>query len=147
VPMIAYWAFAQVSDEAAQSRWLPVLAGTILVVAGAYQFTRWKQVCLDKCQSPFAFVVAHDFGGGARSALRAGVVHGAFCLGCCWALMAVLVVVGLMNLLWMAGIFVLFFVEKHWKHGIVLAKTAGIALIMLGAAVIARPALLALISQ
>ena len=147
VPMISYWAFAQLSGEAVQSRWLPVLAGTILVVTGAYQFTSWKQVCLDKCQSPFAFVVAHDFGGGARSALRAGVVHGAFCLGCCWALMAVLVVVGLMNLLWMAGIFVLFFVEKHWKHGIVLAKTAGIALIMLGAAIIARPALLALISQ
>jgi predicted metal-binding membrane protein len=147
VPLIAYWAFAQVTDEAAQSRWLSALAGTILIVAGAYQFTGWKKVCLDKCQSPFAFVVTHDFRGGARGALRAGVVHGAFCLGCCWALMTVLVVVGLMNLLWMAGIFVLFFVEKHWTHGIVLAKIAGIALVMLGAAVIARPALLALISQ
>ena len=147
VPMIAYWAFAQLSDEAAQSRWLPALAGTILIVAGAYQFASSKRVCLDKCQSPFAFVAMHDFEGGAWSALRAGVVHGAFCLGCCWALMAVLVVVGLMNLMWMVGIFVLFFVEKHWTHGIVLAKTAGIALMTLGAAVIARPAVLALISQ
>ena len=147
IPLVAYWGFAQLSDDAAQSRWLPALAGTILVVAGAYQFTGWKQICLDKCQSPFAFVVMHDFRGGARSALRAGVVHGAFCLGCCWALMAVLVVVGLMNLLWMAAIFVLFFVEKQWKHGIVLAKIAGAALVALGAAVVARPALLALISQ
>lgn len=145
--LFAYWGFAQFSDEAAQSRWLPALAGTILVVAGAYQFTGWKQVCLDQCQSPFAFVVTHDFGGGVRGAVRAGVVHGAFCLGCCWALMAVLLVVGLMNLLWMAGIFALFFAEKHWKHGIVLAKLAGAALIILGAAVIAWPALLALISE
>lgn len=147
VPLFVYWGFAQLSDDAAQSRWLPALAGTILVVAGAYQFTGWKQICLDKCQSPFAFVAMHDFRGGARSALRAGVVHGAFCLGCCWALMAVLVVVGLMNLLWMTTIFLIFFVEKQWKHGIVLAKIAGAALMALGAAVIARPSLLALISQ
>ena len=147
MPLFAYWGFAQLSDDAAQSPWLPALAGTILIVAGAYQFTGWKQICLDKCQSPFAFVAMHDFRSGAPSALRAGVVHGAYCLGCCWALMAVLVVVGLMNLFWMASIFVLFFVEKHWKHGIVLAKIAGGALMALGAAVIARPAVLALISQ
>ena len=94
-----------------------------------------------------AFVVSHEFGGGVKSGLRAGVVHGAFCLGCCWALMAVLVVVGMMNMLRMGVIFVLFFAEKHWKHGIVLAKFAGIALMMLGVVVIAHPALLALISQ
>jgi len=147
IPLFAYWGFAQLSDDAAQSLWLPALAGTILIVAGVYQFTGWKRICLDKCQSPFAFVAMHDFGSGARSALRAGVVHGAYCLGCCWALMAVLVVVGLMNLFWMASIFVLFFVEKHWKHGIVLAKIAGGALMALGGAVIASPAVLALISQ
>jgi predicted metal-binding membrane protein len=146
-PMLAYWAFAGLSDEAGSSRWLTVLGGTILIVAGAYQFTAWKQLCLDKCQSPFGFLAHHDFGGGASGALRAGVVHGAYCLGCCWALMAVLLVVGLMNLLWMAGIFVLVFVEKHWKHGIVLAKVAGAALMILGVAIIAWPALLALISR
>ena len=61
--------------------------------------------------------------------------------------MTVLVVVGLMNLWWMAGIFLLFFAEKHWKHGLVLAKFAGIALIALGAAIVAWPAVLAMISQ
>ena len=147
VPLFAYWTFAQLNDTAAHSRWLPMLAGTILIVAGAYQFSGWKQICLARCQSPLAFIVRHDFSGGARSALRAGIVHGAFCLGCCWALMAVMVVVGLMNLLWMSGIFVLFFLEKHSEHGIVLAKIAGSALMALGAAVIVWPALLALISK
>ena len=107
----------------------------------------WKQVCLDKCQSPLAFLVTHDFGGGAPRALRAGVVHGAYCLGCCWALMAVLVVVGLMNLVWMAGIFVLVLVEKQWRHGLRLAKWAGSALTATGVAVIIWPELLARISQ
>ena len=147
VPLFAYWSFAQLNDSAADSRWLPTVAGTILIVAGAYQFSGWKQICLARCQSPFTFIATHDFSGGARSALRAGIVHGAFCLGCCWALMAVMVVVGLMNLLWMTGIFVLFFLEKHWMRGIVLAKIAGSALMAVGAAVIGWPALLALISN
>ena len=146
VPFIAYKAFAQLSADAAQSIWLPALAGAILIVAGAYQFTGWKQFCLDRCQSPFAFVVAHDFGAGAAGSLRAGAIHGALCLGCCWALTAVLLVVGLMNLMWMAGIFALFIVEKTWRHGLLLAKIAGVALVVLGAIVIARPAMLALIS-
>ena len=146
VPFAAYLALAQVSDDAAGSLWLPALAGAILMAAGAYQFTGWKRICLDRCQSPFAFVASHDFGGGALSALRAGLAHGAFCLGCCWALTAVLLVVGLMNLLWMAVIFLLFVVEKSWKRGLVTARIAGVVLMALGAAVVARPALLALIA-
>jgi len=82
-----------------------------------------------------------------RSALRAGVTHGAFCLGCCRALMAVLVMVGLMNLVWMAGIFVLALVEKHWRHGLALARLAGSTLMALGVTVIFWPAFLARISQ
>jgi predicted metal-binding membrane protein len=144
--MLAYWAFAQLSVDAAQSRWLPALAGAILVVAGAYQFTSWKRVCLDHCQSPLAFVVRHDFGAGMPGALRAGAIHGAYCLGCCWAVMAVLVVVGLMNLAWMAAMVVLFFAQNHWKHGLALAKVAGTALVVLGVAVAAWPAVLGLIS-
>ena len=145
--MLAYWAFAQIGDDAAQSRWLPALAGAILVVAGVYQFTSWKRVCFDHCQSPLAFVVRHDFGSGVPGALRAGAVHGAYCLGCCWAVMAVLVVVGLMNLVWMALMVILFFAEKHWKHGLTLAKVAGTALVALGIAVAAFPGVLGLISN
>ncbi len=146
VPMIAYWGFAQLGDAAAQSRWLPVLAGSILIIAGAYQFTAWKRVCLDKCQSPRAFVATHDFGRGASGSFGAGIVHGAACLGCCWAVMTVLLVVGLMNLFWMVVLFVLFFIEKNWKHGIALARAAGAAFVVLGVAVISYPDLLAVIS-
>ena len=147
VPMLAYGASRSSATRPALSRWLPALAGTILIVAGAYQFTAWKRVCLDQCQSPFAFLVTHDFDGGVAERDACRHRSRRVCLGCCWALMTVLLLVGLMNLLWMAGIFALIFVEKHWKHGIVLAKVAGIALIVLGAAVIAWPALLALISR
>jgi predicted metal-binding membrane protein len=146
VPLLVYKAFAPLSEDAVLLRWLPALAGTILVIAGTYQFSAWKRICLDHCQSPFAFLASHDFGGGWLSALRAGLVHGALCLGCCWAVMIVLLLVGLMNLLWMAGIFALIVIEKNWQHGLVVAKIAGIALIVLGAAVIAHPALLAAIS-
>ena len=145
-PYAAYVGFSQLAAEAAHSRWLPMLAGGILVVAGAYQFTGWKQVCLDRCQSPFAFILTHDFGGGARSAFRTGISHGTFCLGCCWALMLVLVVVGLMNLAWMVGLFLIFFAEKSWRHGLVLAKIAGASLVVLGFAVITEPSILATIS-
>jgi len=146
VPLIVYKAFAPLSENAALLPWLPALAGAILIVVGAYQFTGWKRICFDHCESPFAFIASHDFDGGAVSALRAGVIHGAFCLGCCWAITAVLLVVGLMNLLWMAGIFALFFIEKSWKHGLIVARIAGVALMVLGAAVIVRPELLVAIS-
>jgi predicted metal-binding membrane protein len=147
VPLAAFIAFGALPEDAAQSRWLPALAGAILAVAGAYQFTDWKRVCLDQCQSPFGFVARHDFDGGVRSALRAGIVHGAYCLGCCWALTMVLLVVGLMNLAWMAGLFALFFAEKTWRHGLLLGKVAGGALVVLGACVAANPALLELIAR
>jgi predicted metal-binding membrane protein len=146
VPLFAYKAFAPLSEDPALLRWLPAVAGTILIVAGAYQFSAWKRICFDHCQSPFAFLASHDFDGGSLSALRAGLIHGALCLGCCWAIMTVLLLVGLMNLLWMAGIFALIFIEKSWKHGLVVAKIAGVALMVLGAAVIAYPALLPSIS-
>jgi predicted metal-binding membrane protein len=144
-----YWVYLGVSRlaaDAAQSQWLPIVAGSILVFAGVYQFTGWKQICLHKCQSPFAFIVSHDFEGGARSALRAGVWHGIYCLGCCWALMIVLLVVGVMNLAWMVGIFLIFFVEKSWKHGLLLARVAGAALVVLGVIVIVEPRILRAIS-
>ena len=146
VPLLAYKAIAQIEGEPGQPTWLAPLAGAILVLAGAYQFTRWKRICLDHCQSPLAFVATHDFGGGTLGAVRAGAIHGALCLGCCWALTAVLLAVGLMNLVWMVAIFAIFVVEKSWRHGLVVARVAGGFLIALGAAVVAYPSLLATIS-
>jgi len=146
IPLIGFLAFRNLSAAAADSRWLPTVAGAILIGAGAYQFTRWKAVCLKACRSPMSFLMTHDWGGGSRSAFKAGVTHGAYCLGCCWALMAVLVVVGLMNLVWMAGIALIFLAEKNWKHAVGLTKFVGAALIVLGIAVVVRPGILPNIS-
>jgi predicted metal-binding membrane protein len=145
-PFLVYKAFAPISHKGTLLQWLPVMAGMVLILAGAYQFTGWKRICLDHCQSPFAFIATHDFGGGAANAFHAGFSHGVYCLGCCWALCTVLLVVGLMNLLWMAGLFAIIFLEKSWKRGLVVAKLAGVALMLLGAGVIARPSVLSVIS-
>ncbi|MFY9587762.1 MAG: DUF2182 domain-containing protein [Actinomycetota bacterium] len=146
IPLAGFLGFRNLAADAADSRWLPTVAGVILIVAGGYQFTRWKATCLKACRSPMSFLMTHDFGGGSRSAFKAGVSHGAYCLGCCWALMAVLVVVGLMNLVWMAGIALIFLAEKSWKHGIGLTKLIGSALVALGIAVIISPGILPNIS-
>jgi len=126
--------------------WLPQLAGAVLVCAGAYQFSRWKQHCADMCRSPLAFVFRHDSRRGIRPAFGAGMMQAAYCVGCCWAAMMVLVVVGLMNLPWMAILFVLFFVEKNWKHGRAVAHIAGIVMMVLGAAIALSRTLLTTIS-
>ena len=146
IPLLGFLGFRNLSADAADSRWLPTLAGAILLGAGVYQFTRWKAVCLKACRSPMTFLMTHNFGGGSRSAFKAGVSHGTYCLGCCWALMAVLVVVGLMNLVWMAGIALVFLAEKNWKHGVVLTKVVGSALVALGIAVIIAPDILPTLS-
>jgi predicted metal-binding membrane protein len=121
------------------SVWLPRVGGAVVVVAGLYQFTTLKNVCLRACRSPLGFVLTHDFGGGSPAAARAGASHGLYCLGCCWALMAVLAVLGLMNLAWMAVCAVLFFLEKAWRHGVLLSRISGVACVVLGMAVMAQP--------
>jgi len=145
-PYGAYIGISRLAAEAGQSRWLPTVAGCILVFAGAYQFSGWKQVCLHKCQSPFGFIMTHDFEGGAWSALRAGAWHGIYCFGCCWALMVVLLVVGIMNIAWMVALSLVLFTEKSWTHGLVLGKIAGAALVILGLIVILEPRILPAIS-
>ena len=147
VVWLAYLIVAQWGDDAVQSQWQPRLAGGMLVFAGLYQFTRWKRLCADMCRSPLTFVYVHDLYRGVRNALRAGMVHGAYCLGCCWAEMLVLIVVGLTNLTAMAILFLLFLVEKNWKHGHAVANVAGLGFMVLGVAVVAYPPLLAGISN
>ena len=139
VPFALLLAFRRVADG---SSWVAPVSGGVLIVAGLYQFTRWKETCQKACRSPLNFLMTHDFGRGARGAARTGIAHGLYCLGCCWALMAVLFVVGLMNLAWMAGIAAVFIAEKNWRHGPGLSKVAGVAVICLGIAVLVHPALL-----
>lgn len=146
VPLGAFLAFRSSAGDATDDRWLAILAGGIVVAAGAYQFTSWKATCLKACRSPMAFLNTHDFGGGARATARAGVSHGLYCLGCCWALMSVLVVVGFMNLTWMGALSLIFLAEKNWRYGVGLTRVAGVALIALGIAIVAFPDLLAPLS-
>jgi predicted metal-binding membrane protein len=128
------------------SGWLPRLAGAVVILAGVYQVTPLKNACLRACRSPLSFLLSHDFGGGAPAAARAGMSHGLYCLGCCWALMALLAVLGLMNLVWMAICAVVFFLEKNWSHGVMFARVAGTACVVLGAAVLVRPDVLTLLA-
>ena len=125
--------------------WLPRLGGAVVVLAGIYQFTPLKNACLSTCRSPLGFILTHDFGAGSPGAARAGVSHGLYCLGCCWAIMAVLAVVGLMNLVWMAVFAGLFFLEKNWRHGVMLSRIAGAACVVLGLVVIVQPDVLHLV--
>jgi predicted metal-binding membrane protein len=112
--------------------WLPRLGGAAVILAGVYQFTPLKNACSSTCRSPLGFIFTHDFGGGSAAATRAGVSHGLYCLGCCWAIMAVLAVVGLMNLVWMAVFAVLFFLEKNWRYGATLSRISGAACLAAG---------------
>lgn len=138
--------FRSLAAEASDSWWLPVVAGAILVFAGGYQFSRRKAHCQGACSAPVTLALDHDAGTGLTSAFRTGVDHGVHCLGCCWALMAVLLAVGLMNVVWMIGLSVLFLVEKHSRRALVLGRVAGAALVILGLAVMASPDLLHTVS-
>ena len=146
LPLAGFLGFRNLTAGVDDSLPLRVAAGAVLVAAGLYQFTPWKRICLNHCRSPLGFVMSHDFGTGSPGAVRAGMAHGAFCLGCCWALMAVLVVVGLMNLVWMAVIALVFFLEKNWRHGRALLLMVGPALVVLGVASVLQPALLMALS-
>jgi predicted metal-binding membrane protein len=102
-------------------------AGAALVVAAAYQLTPLKQTCLRHCRSPMS-VFSHARGDPARPsvAARIGALHGAYCLGCCWALMLILVAVGTMNLAWMAILASVIFVEKVLPRGDVFAVAVAV---------------------
>jgi predicted metal-binding membrane protein len=101
------------------------------VVAGLYQLTPFKRVCLTHCRSPLDFFLA-SWREGRGGALRMGFHHGLYCVGCCWGLMLVLFAVGVMSLFWMALIAVLIFAEKVFRVGPRLAPVFGIILIALG---------------
>jgi predicted metal-binding membrane protein len=146
VPMAAFLGFRNLTDEQPFTMWLPRVSGLVLVVAGLYQFTPWKKTCLRACRTPLSFMMTHNFGSGAPGSLKAGLSHGAYCVGCCWALMTVLVVVGLMNLVWMAALALVFLVEKNWRHGLRVNLVVGSAIALLGCAVLLYPDQLSLVS-
>lgn len=112
------------------------LTGALLVTAGIWQLTPLKAACLRHCRSPAEFLVQHRR-TGQWGALGMGVHHGLWCLGCCWALMALLFVGGVMNLAWIFGLALFVIVEKTWAVGPKLGRLAGLALVVIGAIVLA----------
>ncbi len=104
------------------------LSAGMLFAAGLYQFTPYKLTCLRHCRSPAHFLSSH-WRPGHLGAIRMGAEHGAFCVGCCWALMALLFVGGIMNLLWIAGLAILVLAEKVAPCGERVARAAGLACI------------------
>lgn len=111
-----------------------LFGGLVLIAAGVFQWTALKNSCLQHCQAPLAFIQHH---GGFRSdslgALRLGFHHGLYCVGCCWALMALLFVGGVMNILWIALLTIFILLEKILPIGRILTRITGLGLIIGGA--------------
>jgi len=111
-----------------------VLGGIVLIAAGVYQFTPLKDMCLAKCQSPFLFIQRQGgFRRGIGGSVLLGLRHGSYCVGCCWALMALLFIGGVMNVLWIAVLALLVLLEKTAPIGRLIARLAGAASIAAGA--------------
>jgi predicted metal-binding membrane protein len=117
-----------------------IFAGTVLIYAGAYQLSPLKRTCLQHCQNPLAFITRH-WRDGLPGALRMGLEHGFYCLGCCLGLMAILFFGGIMNLFWIVGLAVLVLLEKLLPFGARLSAATGPLLIAWGLWFLARPLL------
>jgi len=115
----------------------PVLSGGLLIAAGVFQWTPLKRACLKGCRSPLSFLMS-EWRDGTAGAFVMGLRHGAYCVGCCWALMALLFVAGVMNLLWVAVIAFFVMAEKILARGELLGHVAGIVLVIAGIALLAR---------
>jgi len=135
---IGVWIGVRITDALLPMSARPLAVAAILLLAGVYQFTPLKKACLRICRSPMDFLLTHWYPGVAGE-LRLGLEHGVYCLGCCWALMAVFVGAGAMGLLWAAIIAVAVFVEKVSARGSGFARVIGVVLIAGAALVAVRP--------
>ena len=108
-----------------------LLSGLLLLIAGVYQFSRLKQICLSRCRTPLGFLLG-EWRAGVYGAFVMGLRHGMFCVGCCWALMALLFVGGVMNLAWIAALSIAVAIEKLAPGGERLAAVLGFGLIAAG---------------
>ena len=112
-----------------------VLSGSFLIAAGVYQMSPLKSVCLKHCRSPIMFLTQY-WRKGRLGALRMGLEHGVYCVGCCWFLMALLFVGGIMNLVWVAGLAIFVLVEKLSRYGYWIGRASGFAMIAAGSYVL-----------
>lgn len=114
------------------------IGGVLLIIAGAYQLSPLKDMCLAKCRTPITFILT-AWRDGTMGALRMGLEHGFFCLGCCWLLFLLLFPLGVMNIAAMAVVTLLVYAEKALPAGERIAKWAGIALMLYGVTVLVSP--------
>jgi predicted metal-binding membrane protein len=115
----------------------PFLSGGLLIAAGIFQWTPLKRRCLKGCRSPLSFLMS-EWRDGKAGAFIMGLRHGSYCVGCCWILMALLFVAGVMNLLWVAVIALFVMAEKTLPRGELLGHVTGAALVAAGVGLMAR---------
>lgn len=133
VQMLMQYTGLQSSQFASTGPWL---AGGILIAAGLFQFSKLKQACLSQCRSPVTYFML-EWREGNTGALLMGSKHGIHCVGCCWVLMALIVVAGVMNLLWMAIITAFVLIEKAIPRGDTVGRVGGVGMVIWGICLIA----------
>lgn len=138
----SYGAWRVLADPLAEGApWVGRVAGTVFVVAAIYQLTPLKSACLTHCRSPISFFIrrAGTTTDTPWRAIRLGANHGGFCLGCCWAIMAVLVALGTMNLAWMLALTLVIFVEKVSPRGEQFAAVVAAGFAVVGVVLLVAP--------
>jgi predicted metal-binding membrane protein len=135
---LVVWGAAIAASAIVMPEQRAVAVAAILLLAGVYQFTPLKSTCLRSCRTPADFLLTH-WHRGLSGQLRLGIEHGLYCLGCCWALMALFVGVGAMSLVWAAGIAVVVLIEKVRPEGVAFGRIAGALLIVAAVIVFAFP--------
>ena len=135
---VVVWGAAMATEALVPSELRALGVAAVLLLAGIYQFTPLKTTCLRACRTPADFLLTH-WHRGLGGQLQLGIEHGLYCLGCCWALMALFVGAGAMSLLWAAGIAFVVFVEKVAPQGVAFGRVTGAALVAASLVVLARP--------
>jgi predicted metal-binding membrane protein len=141
----AYFVARAVNDPLMQGElWMQRVVGATFLAAGAFQLSPLKAICLRQCRSPLSFFTARTSSlRTVPAAFRAGVGHGLYCLGCCWALMAILIVLGGMQLAWALGLALVITLEKLAPWGTAVNRIVAVAGVGLGVAVLASPGIVA----
>jgi len=143
--VVAYGLAVLADNLADNSMWLmdsaARIGGAVLIVAGTYQLSPLKISCLSKCRTPMGFIMT-SWRDGYRGAVRMGLEHAVYCLGCCWLLFVILFPLGMMNIALLAAITVLIFAEKSLAIGPTVAKIAAVALVVYGVVVLITPSAL-----
>lgn len=134
--IINWWLHANGLMTSMMGKVAPFAAGSLLIVAGIFQWTPAKDACLDHCRSPMSFLM-QNWREGISGAMMMGLHHGAYCLGCCWMLMLLLFALGVMNIPWVALLTILVLAEKTLPYGRIISRSLGVLLIGWGAWLIA----------